>query len=311
MAGKSIGRLPHGLLCHGPAGLGKTLFAERLAQSLLCQRAEVDGAPCGGCRACRLFAAGNHPDFIPVKPADGGKPIRVDQIRQLNEFLGYTSKFGGYKIALIAPADALNSNAANSLLKTLEEPPPRCVLILVTASPSRLPGTVRSRCQDLGFTLPAREQALGWLAGRLRGRRAPDPGLLLNLGGGAPLAALALAEPERWARRQALFESYRNVLLGKSDPIRATEVWVDGPLAESIRWLSSWHMDMVRLKMVGASRLLNVDLEQALHVLATGLSTRMLFQRLDAVHQLQQLAETTQANPRIMMEAFFSSCMGE
>jgi DNA polymerase-3 subunit delta' len=311
MGSKSIRRLPHGLLCHGPAGLGKTLFAERLAQALLCQRPEVDGAPCGACRACRLFSVGNHPDFSPVKPADGGKPIRVDQIRQLNEFLGYTSKFGGYKIALIAPADALNINAANSLLKTLEEPPPQCVLILVTASPSRLAATVRSRCQDLGFTLPPREQALAWLAGRLQGPMNPEPALLLNLGGGAPLAALALAEPGRWARRQTLFESYRNVLLGKIDPIRAAEAWVNAPVAESIRWLSGWHMDMIRLKMVSASRLLNVDLEQALLGLAAELPTRVLFQRLDAVYQLQQLVETTQANPRIMIEGFFSSCMGE
>ena len=312
MAGKSIRRLPHGLLCYGPAGLGKTLFAERLAQALLCQRPQVDGSPCGVCRACRLFSVGNHPDFTLVEPADGGKPIRVDQIRQLNEFLGYTSKLGGYKIALIAPADALNINAANSLLKTLEEPPPQCVLILVTASPSRLAATVRSRCQDLGFTLPPREQALAWLAGCLQGNGMnPDPALLLNLSGDAPLAALALAEPGRWARRRTLFEVYRNLLLGKIDPIRAAEIWLSAPLAESIRWLSGWHIDMIRLKMVSASRLLNVDLEQALLGLAAQLPTRVLFQRLDAVYQLQQLAETTQVNPRIMIEGFFSSCTGE
>ncbi|MFO7642692.1 MAG: DNA polymerase III subunit delta', partial [Candidatus Competibacteraceae bacterium] len=148
---RAAGRLPHALLLAGPAGLGKLAFAKRLARALLCETPDVEGDACGRCRSCRLFQAGSHPDYRMEQPVEEGKAIRIDPIRELCGFLGFTAQYGGYKIALLEPADRLNLNAANSLLKTLEEPPGDCLLLLVTAHPARLPATVRSRCQKVSF----------------------------------------------------------------------------------------------------------------------------------------------------------------
>lgn len=305
---KAAGRLPHALLCSGPAGVGKLLFAERLAQALLCTGPAPDGSPCAGCRACRLFTAGSHPDYIRVQPLEAGKDIRVDQIRELSTFLGYTSRTGGYKIALLEPAERMNSNAANSLLKTLEEPPSNSLLLLVSAAPAQLPATVRSRCQRLAFSLPPPEQALAWLAAQQPGA---DPALLLRLSAGAPLLARRYAGGDHLARRRALFDSFRDTLAGTADPIRTAELWTKGDAAEPLRWLIGWHMDMIRLKMTAQPpRLLNLDLQPALQRLADSLPARVLFQRLDAALRLHRLGTTTQVNLQLMLEAFFGEYAG-
>ncbi len=308
-SGIGSGRLPHTFLCVGPVGLGKLDFAHQLARALLCHSVKRDGLGCGTCRSCQLFHSGNHPDFLRVQPAAEGKPITVDQARGVSEFLGYTSQFEHAKIALLAPADALNINAANSLLKTLEEPPSGSVLLMVTAFPSRLPVTVRSRCQRLVFRAPEPARAESWLNPRLSPEF--DPALLLRLVDGAPLAALALADQECLARRQELFAGLRDVMLGKADPVLVAESWVKGDVGQHLRWLTSWHMDMIRLKMAGGSvRLVNEDLRAPLASLAVALPARALFQRLDAVAGLLDLM-STQVNTQILFEAFLGSCVGE
>ena len=299
------GRLPHALLLAGPAGLGKGVFARRLARALLCDRPDADGEACGQCRSCRLFRAGSHPDYSVVQPEEDGKIIKVDQIRALCAFLGYTAQYGGYKIALLEPADRLNVNAANSLLKTLEEPPGDGLLLLVTAQPARLPATVRSRCQKTGFDRPAAAVAVPWLAARVADGLAPAA--LLDIAGGAPLAALAQADGDRWRRRRELFECYAQALAGRMDPIRAAERWTQGDLTESLRWLIGWQTDLIRLKMsADPPRLTNPDLRSALGRWADRQTPRALFDRLDAAVRLHALCATTQVNAPLLLEAFFS-----
>jgi DNA polymerase-3 subunit delta' len=304
---RAANRLPHALLCSGPAGLGKRLFAERLAQALLCEVPLPEGSPCGMCRACRWFAAGNHPDYVRVEPVEEGKLIKIDQIREVVTFLGYTSQLGGYKIALLTPAERMNSNAANSLLKTLEEPPANSLLLLLSTAPAQLPATIRSRCQNLVFRIPPLEEALAWLTPRVAG----DPALLLSLSGGAPLAAQAHAEPGRLARRQALFEGYQTVVAGQADPVRLAEQWSKNDVVENLHWLITWHMDMIRLKMTPAPpRLFNPDWRAALQRLAEPWPVPLLFQKLDAVLRLHTLCVTTQVNRQLLLEAFLVDCVG-
>ena len=300
---RATGRLPHALLLAGPAGLGKGLFARRLARTLLCDHPAADGEACGQCRSCRLFRAGSHPDYNVVQPAEDGKIIKVDQIRGLCAFLGYTAQYGGYKIALLEPADRLNVNAADSLLKTLEEPPGNGLLLLVTAQPARLPATVRSRCQKIGFDPPAATVAVPWLVARVAD--GLKPGVLLDIAGGAPLAALAQADGERWRRRRELFECYEQTLAGRMDPIRAAERWAQGDLTENLRWLIGWHTDLIRLKMsANPPRLGNPDRGAALRRWADRGTPRALFERLDAAVRLYALCATTQVNAPLLLEAF-------
>jgi len=306
---RAAGRLPHALLLSGPAGLGKGLFARGLARALLCERPDAGGEACGQCRSCRLFRAGSHPDYSVVQPEEDGRIIQVDQIRALCAFLGYTAQYGGYKIALLEPADRLNVNAANSLLKTLEEPPGNSLLLLVTAQPARLPATVRSRCQKIGFDPPAMVAAVPWLAARVQ--PGIEPETLLEVAGGAPLAALAQADSERWHRRRELFERYEQVLAGRADPIRAAESWTRGDLAENLRWLIGWHTDLIRLKMNSEPpRLSNPDLRPALQRWADQQTPRALFERLDAAVQLHALCTTTQVNAPLLLEAFLGDAVG-
>ncbi len=163
------GRLPHALLLTGPAGLGKRGLADALAAAALCENRSADGSACGKCRACLLLAVGTHPDrmHLSFEMRDDGKTPRteivIEQIRSLSERLSLSSQFGGMKVVIIDPADRMNPSAANALLKTLEEPSGSTALILVSDQPSRLPATIRSRCQRVQINPPSHSQALDWM----------------------------------------------------------------------------------------------------------------------------------------------------
>lgn len=321
------GRLPHALLLAGPAGLGKGMFARRLAQALLCETPDAEDDACGRCRSCRLFQTGGHPDYRVIQPEEDKKTgesdssagdigearakkkkstvIKIEQIRDLCAFLGLTAQYGGYKIALLEPADRLNINAANSLLKTLEEPPGAAMLLLVTAQPARLPATVRSRCQRIHFEWPSPLVAVPWLAARIKSDVEPET--LLQSAGGAPLIALSDADGERWRRRRELVECYDQVLSGRMDPVRAAEAWLQGDLAENLRRLIGWHTDLIRLKMNSDPPYLShPDLRPVLRRWAERQAPRALFDRLDAATRLYTICTTTQVNAQWLLEVFLS-----
>ena len=165
------GRIHHALLFGGPRGYGKRALADAFAAAALCPQRTPDGHACGTCRSCRLVAAGSHPDLVRVtfEIRDDGRPrseLTVDQMRALGQRLALASQFGGWQIAIVDPADAMNPSAANALLKTLEEPASATVIVLVADDPSRLPATIRSRCQRIGLASPTRGEALAWLRSR-------------------------------------------------------------------------------------------------------------------------------------------------
>jgi DNA polymerase III subunit delta' len=162
------GRLHHALLIAAPRGFGKRALANAFAAAALCTQRSDEGFACGTCRSCLLVAAGSHPDLVRVtfELRDDGRPrseLTVDQLRALGQRLSLASQFGGLQIVLIDPADAMNPSAANALLKTLEEPASSTVIVLVADDASRLPATIRSRCQRVDMQMPTREQAHDWL----------------------------------------------------------------------------------------------------------------------------------------------------
>lgn len=157
-------RLPHACLLHAAAGFGLQDFAELLAHNCLCQSRTKEVMPCGRCAACKLVRGGNHPDLVMVTGSGAKNNIKIEHIRQLHEFIYNSSHLGSYRVVLIKEADNMTMQAANSLLKSLEEPPPNCVFLLTTHWPSRLLPTIRSRCQTVRLATPPAEQTQAWLA---------------------------------------------------------------------------------------------------------------------------------------------------
>jgi DNA polymerase-3 subunit delta' len=191
---RRLERLPHALLIHGPRGVGKLGLAERTSQLLLC---EGKKRPCDTCDACRWFRGGNHPDFRRVepevlwaeKPEKPSLVIKVEQVRELADFLYIGSHRGRLRIALVHPAEEMNENAANALLKGLEEPPAGAIFILVSHCPAQLLPTIRSRCVAVPVPLPPHNIALDWLARE----GVTEPQRWLAYAGGAPLRATQYA----------------------------------------------------------------------------------------------------------------------
>jgi DNA polymerase-3 subunit delta' len=233
--------MPHALLLCGPQGLGKRAFAGAFAAALLCQNLRAEGSACGACRACLLVEAGSHPDLVRVglELRDDGKPrteIVVEQIRALGQRLALTAQFGGYQIALIDPADAMNINTSNALLKTLEEPTAATLIALVADQPSRLPATIRSRCQRIDFRIPPPAQAQSWLVEQ--GVDAKSAAAALDASGGNPGLALTWAKSGGLATRNEVAEDLRGLCAGRASAVEVANRWSKSE-AESRLWFAA------------------------------------------------------------------------
>jgi DNA polymerase-3 subunit delta' len=282
--------MPHALLLTGQPGMGKESLAMSVAQLLLCEERTAGHAPCGHCPGCVQFQAGSHADFFSVRPEEDSSVIKVDAIRELGEKLSLSSHRGGYKVAVLAPAEAMNLNAANSLLKTLEEPSDNTVLVLVCTRPARLPATIRSRCQQLRITAPATGPGVAWLAEQLGDGR--DSGLYLRLANGAPLEALRLAQAGVVEARRKQFEALVQVLEGSIDPLALATTWGKDEGLQPIHWLRDWLMDLLRIRMTGQTdSVRSVDLRDALAETAQRLDSHALFRQLEHINRTLRVTE--------------------
>lgn len=225
---RRLDRMPHALLLAGLSGLAKNRFAINLAALLLCTKAE-DDAPCGKCKSCELFKAKTNPDIKIVTPVEEGKSISIDQVREIASWLALTPHTANRKIVILTPAEAMTIQAANSLLKQLEEPPGSSILILVSHAPHRLPQTIRSRCSRIEFKPPPAEEVAHWLANQNVANG--DIVAVLAAAGGAPLAALSLAQQGYAEIRQGMLEQLLAISKG-SNPLRCAEQWQK----RAVRW---------------------------------------------------------------------------
>ena len=279
-------RLPHGLMLAGPVGLGKGALAQMLATSMLCERPGADGTACGECHGCRMYAAGTHPDYQYIAPEDPGAQIKIDQVRELTRFMALSRQYERYKVAIIEPADAMNANAANSLLKTLEEPAARSSLILVTSQPSVLPATIRSRCQRIDIRPPHPDTALEWLNGQ--GIAAETSARLLKQANQAPLLAMQLGEEGALELQADFFAQLMDVLRGRASAPAVAEKWRTGNLERLLGWQVDWVDDMLRFLTAGE---MSVDGETAtvLSRLAPLMGTGGLFDLRDQLIQYRRM----------------------
>jgi DNA polymerase-3 subunit delta' len=222
------GTLPHALLVCGPAGLGKRALVEMFVRARLCE-APRDGHACGAGRACKLLAAGTHPDRVLVTLAPNPKTdvmrkeIVIDQIRDLSARLAMASQLDGWQVAVIDPAEAMNTAAQNALLKTLEEPTNASLIVLVADQPWRLGATIRSRCQRIDIAVPQASEALAWLGAR--GIESAET--VLAAAGGNPGQAWLLAEQGGMQRRQEVARDLLTLAAGRGDARAIGRTWAD------------------------------------------------------------------------------------
>ncbi len=266
-------RLPHALLLVGPPGIGKRALAEHFAQGLLCESPDESGHPCGECGACRWFAEGNHPDYRSVIPevlqpdpelaaaADDGasaepgatkskaapsKVIKIGQIRALDSFFNVGTHRSGRRLLLVYPADALNTDAANALLKMLEEPPPATHFLLVTSRLSDVLPTIRSRCSRMPIGQPDAAMVAAWL----QGQGVRDPVAALAEAGGAPLDA-AVEKPHA-DLHELLIDTF--CAARPVDPVVLAEKCEKAGASNVVLWLSRWVSDLLRCGSGGEVR---------------------------------------------------------
>jgi len=298
------GRLPHALLLTGPQGIGKVEFAQQLAAGLICSQA-AGTQVCGSCQNCNLIAAGTHPDKkqltfeVDAKSGKVAKELKIDQIRAMAESLALTAQFGGYKVAIIYPAERMNQNAANGILKTLEEPTEKTLLILITDFPSRLLPTIRSRCQEIRFTAPSKQQSKQWLSSALPGV-APEP--LLAMANGAPLQALKAGQ-EGWLElRNNFYSQLIAVSQHQMSPVALAAQLAKQPMDLLVVWGISWVNDLIKLRQVAdISQVANEDYTQILSDLAPKANLQALYAWYDDQVKLQTLVQRS-LNPQQLLE---------
>ena len=293
------GRLPHAILLHGPRGVGKEVFAGALAAALFCRERGDALEACGRCTECALSRAGSHPDLYWLRPLEDKRTISVDQVREVSDQLGLTSMRRGYRVSIVAPANTMTVSAQNALLKTLEEPAPRTLIVLVTARPSSLLPTLRSRCQRVEIARPPEQQSLEWLAGELG---HPAPGGLLEISGGAPLRALEIA-PHFEALEGQMTHLLEDLLAGRIEATRCAEQMMGEGLPVRLDWLESWLRGALARRTLGAATRLTVPGGPLLQRLASEVNISVAFRLVDRLREARRLLEGSAA-AQLVMEAF-------
>jgi len=311
-------RLPHAILFHGPAGIGKADFIEAFAQALLCENVQPDGHACGTCASCGWFAQGNHPDYRRVRPealedevpaAEGedapaeekkaksktaSKEIKIEQVRALADFMNISTHRQGLRVVVLYPAEALNMPASNALLKTLEEPPPGTVFLLASNGLDRLLQTILSRCRKFALPMPDHAQALAWL----EAQGVQDADGWLREQGGAPLAALVQAET---GSREEL-DSLLQVLAQPSvdAALRSADKLSKAPLAALVAWQQRWLYDVFSYKLSGVIRYYP-RYQQELAALAGRVHVANLMQAIKSTNERRAVADHP-LSPKLFVE---------
>jgi DNA polymerase-3 subunit delta' len=301
----------HAYLLHGPAGIGKRALAERLMARLLCQRPEGLDA-CGQCKSCMLIKAGSHPDNYVLEPEEADKAIKVDQVRELVSFVVQTAQMGGRKVVLIEPAEAMNNNAANALLKSLEEPSGDTVLLLVSHQPSRLLPTVKSRCVQQACPLPSEVMSLEWLAKALPDCTEEERVELLTLAAGSPLAAVTLQAQGVREQRALVVDGVKKLLKQQQSPTQLAEGWNAIPLLLLFDWFCDWSSLILRYQLTQDEAGLGLpDMRKVVQYLAQKSSQEKVLNIQDWIlAQRQKVLSKANLNRVLLLEALLVQWAG-
>lgn len=325
-------RLPHGLLLKGAKGIGKFDLAMKFAQGLLCRHPDDMGFACGQCPSCHWFAQGSHPDFCLLQPAiqavemlqsdetgaipvsawtrriadesleeqarkdkKPGKEITVDHVRGLAGYFGMSAHQGGKRIVVIYPAEAMNNNAANALLKNLEEPPPGLLFILVSHKPQQLLPTIRSRCLSFALSDPDIESATRWL----EQQKIKNPAATLAASGFSPLLAVQVNIEERGKLLHAVRDPATLDVFALAEALQKTEQVV------IVQWLQQWSYDLSAMKMAGKLRY-NLSEETAIKKLVESVTPLNLVRLQGYLQTVKREAQHT-LNAKLFLESLLFS----
>ncbi|MES2015595.1 MAG: DNA polymerase III subunit delta' [Pseudomonadota bacterium] len=312
-------RMPHAVLFHGAAGTGKSDFIEAFAQALLCENAGADGHACGACLSCGWFAQGNHPDYRRVRPealedeppegeegadADTGKKakstkapskeIKIEQIRNLADFMNISTHRQGLRVVVLYPAEALNTPASNALLKTLEEPPPGTVFLLASNSLDRLLPTILSRCRKFALPMPDSAAAIAWL----NAQGLADADSWLREQGGAPLAALAQSETGNREDMEALLQLLAHPSIDAA--LKTADKLSKTPLSLLVSWQQRWLYDVFSYKLSGSIRYFP-RYQKELAALAGKVHTSSLMRAIKNANDRRKIADHP-LSPKLFVE---------
>jgi len=303
----SNGHIRHAYLFTGPQGIGRRTLALRFAQAINCTQFEVPGEPCGECRSCQLFENMLHPDLSIVQSDMVGGNLKVDQVRELQHILSLTPYEAQFRIALILRFEEANQNAANALLKTLEEPPSQVIMLLTAQEPETLLPTIISRCELIRL----RPLSIAEIAKGLQeqyGISTENAKLLSHISGGRPGYALRLHQnPEIMGRRKNWLGDHQRLLAANRVErfSYADEISKDKEEVESTLqiWSSFWR-DVLLVTSGSSAPIINLDYKENINNLAVKLDLNTLKKIVEAFERTRQLIRQN-VNTRLALEVLF------
>jgi DNA polymerase-3 subunit delta' len=300
----SSGRVAHAFLLAGPEGVGKETAAMSFARALLCS-SPAGGDACGLCRECRQVSSGNHPDFYIVEPA--GSSIKIEQIRDIQRKVPYLSYQGGRKIFLIRQAEAMTAEAANCLLKTLEEPPADTVFMLISDRPQALLPTILSRCQQIYFKSMTVTEIIQGLV-RLKGLADEEARLYASLAGGSMGKALSYASGSLLADRDAanaLAQSIGVCSLPEAMDMAEKSSESKAKALFTLDTMARWYRDLMVCRETGdAGCLFNSDRTDVIKTESGRYETTRILEIIGEIELTKRKIEVN-ANTRMALEALF------
>lgn len=286
--------LPHAILLFGAKGAGKLILANKMVKALLCTQAIMNEA-CNNCQSCKTYESGANPDFMQIELLEGKQQIGVDQIRKLSQFLNYSRSFEGYRVIFINPIERLNKNAANSLLKSLEEPADNTIIIILANNLSSVLPTITSRCQVLSLPMPSNDDAEIWLSNK--GIDSEKHSQLLELAYGSPLLASSIPDDLILQRKEFYTDIYK-VMCEQASLTEIAKKWEK----ENQETLLDWQIVLIQ-KLIKSS---HTKLESDNNSLTTQITQKVaeknywpLLQQLTIKKQIIH----TSVNPLINLES--------
>jgi DNA polymerase-3 subunit delta' len=296
------GKTAHSYMFEGISGSGRKKTALTLIQALFCSTLPDDA--CGVCLSCRKIDGGNHPDIHLIAPLPDKRDISIEQLREMQHVLSLRPYEAPRKVCIIEPAERMSVSAANSLLKTLEEPPGNALIILLTENAGMLLSTVRSRCQLIRFAPLSPEHVQALLE---RNGMAPETAALVApMSGGSLQKALELDNESLTVRREAVLSRLSQMNIGRVATVFDAAEELSGnrdATLELLDMLLSFFRDAVHLG-AGNGDIVNRSVREAIESIATRRSFPRNLELLERIYETRRDVQRN-ANPKLALDRLF------